>query len=676
MDRPCTASRKRLKKCSCICGVLSHRRAWASKASFLPPRLTPLPSHIAAPFRGRPWAAGSLHQLPSPGMAESPPAPSPGTAPQLSSQAGALPHGRCLVLSAPSARFVLHNGLREPPLGMGGFASVFAATYYGRPAAAKVVRANVGAPANADLDDDTDGFGRARGCLDNELRLLPGLRHPGILNYLAYQYLPDEGSHVMFVEEMAGGTLADVFPLLVLWQLPLSAATFLNVALQLVAALTYLHDNNVIHGDIKPSNVLLSHSGEVRDSTSAVVLPPGVMVKLADFGISVKVAEEPPLRGFSPGFIAPEYYPPAGLAVASPARDMYALGVLLFMLLVPGELADRLLNSQRTCQPSGLADLAQLKPKWPEREKVLSEGLFDLVDSLPRVVRLVSALLADDPAKRPTAWRVHATLQDEYHHLRGTRAMQMKKGGGNGFGTPAVPPLPMGGWWERQAPRRDFHDAAVAGSRGGQGAGGGGRPAGAAPAATASSSASSSRGAWPYVGPFLGAGQQLGDCALGPPPRMPLNLRDGEPTDAVAQRDGVPSVGLLATNSAPPQAAHARLSRARGRYDPLLPVVHEANEEGPPGGDTKESSGLFSWLTKSWKASPPPPRACGALRLPVVEEAGRGGKLSNGASGESESSNILASPPSPLLVSDSGLTESLDLLTSTLSQTTPSASAS
>ncbi|GAB0490666.1 hypothetical protein MMPV_001903 [Pyropia vietnamensis] len=337
-------------------------------------------------------------------------------APLLPPLVGALPLGKSAVVPTLTARFMLHNSLQESPLSTAGSTTVFEAKCCCRSVTTKIVRVNIAARATAAFDNETDGFGLTRACLDNEQRLLSSMRLPDILNYVAHQAIPDEGSHEMFVEGMAYGTFADVFSSFRFWQLPLSAATFVTVALQLPYASTYFDDNGVIQGDVRPSNVL-SEAGKVCESTSAVVLPLGVTVQRAELGVAVVMVDGSPSRCFSLGSIAPEYRSPGEPAAASPAHDTYALGVVSFLLFVSKELVRRLLGSQRTSQPLALMDEEKKTPAWPKTESDVPGGLFSLVHWLPRVVLLVSGLLVGDPAERPTGRRVHETLPYEYHLL-------------------------------------------------------------------------------------------------------------------------------------------------------------------------------------------------------------------------------------------------------------------
>ena len=85
---------------------------------------------------------------------------------------------------------------------------------------------------------------------------------------------------------------------------------------QAAEALTHLHsqDPPVIHGDVKPANLILTKGGRV---------------KLVDFGMS-SAPDAPRRRAGTPGFRAPEL---AADGVPSRASDVYSLAATAFALL-------------------------------------------------------------------------------------------------------------------------------------------------------------------------------------------------------------------------------------------------------------------------------------------------------------------------------------------------------
>jgi serine/threonine protein kinase len=129
---------------------------------------------------------------------------------------------------------------------------------------------------------------------------------------------------------------------------PLSWANFRPILSQLAETLQALHQQSIIHSDLKPGNVLVrcDHSGW--------------RVKLIDFGIAV-LADDPAAailpgepRPFTLGFGAPEQHGPTQHERLTTAADLYGLGrTILFCLCgqpdPPGD--------QRDLLPAGLASI-------------------------------------------------------------------------------------------------------------------------------------------------------------------------------------------------------------------------------------------------------------------------------------------------------------------------------
>jgi Protein kinase domain len=165
----------------------------------------------------------------------------------------------------------------------------------------------------------------------------------------------------------------------------------------LANALAYVHARGMVHRDLKPANVLIT-SDFWRDAGD----PRGV--KLVDFGIATSASDAEGLTRTghivgTTGFLAPEQSDPRlGSPVATPASDVFALGVLAWLLL-----ADK--------HPTGLA-LGSTVVDFASLYRAALDGARAWPPSgLPQELdRVFAPCLALHPAERPTAARVAEIL--------------------------------------------------------------------------------------------------------------------------------------------------------------------------------------------------------------------------------------------------------------------------
>ncbi len=196
------------------------------------------------------------------------------------------------------------------PLGYGGMATVFLAedSNLHREVAVKVFMPEEGA-----TQEFLHRFVR-------EARVLAQLDHPNIL--LVYDYGEQNGMAYLVMPYIAGGSLRDF--LLKRGSLPVQEA--IQLSGQMLNALQYAHDRNLIHRDIKPGNMLLKTDGTLL---------------LSDFGLVKILPSQTEISSAAPGTISglaimgtPDYMAPEQIiGQALPASDIYAMGAVIYEML-------------------------------------------------------------------------------------------------------------------------------------------------------------------------------------------------------------------------------------------------------------------------------------------------------------------------------------------------------
>jgi len=136
----------------------------------------------------------------------------------------------------------------------------------------------------------------------NEFELLARLEHPGLIK--VYEYGIDQAAGLYFTMEYAsGGDLGS--------RLPLTPAEFFRAFGLLCSALAYIHRRGLVHGDLKPQNVLIDSAGCYR---------------LSDFGLSAMGDSAMEMKSVgSIMYMAPEVLSKTSF---SPSADIYSLGLL------------------------------------------------------------------------------------------------------------------------------------------------------------------------------------------------------------------------------------------------------------------------------------------------------------------------------------------------------------
>lgn len=222
-----------------------------------------------------------------------------------------------------------------------------------------------------------------------EAKILHKLNHPQIPKFFA---VFEEDDRLFIAQEFINGKTY--------WKLlqerqqqgrAFSEAEIFHWLCNLLPVLSYLHEQNIVHRDISPDNIMLPKAGQLP-----VLIDFGVVKQAAPhwYEVSAITPDGSVQASVSVGKLGYAPYEQIRIGQCSPRSDLYALGVTAAVLLTAKP-------------PNHLIDSKSLEWKWQE-----------LVSIHPEFVRILEKMMADKPQDRyPSAEAVLEDLQPLQSHF-------------------------------------------------------------------------------------------------------------------------------------------------------------------------------------------------------------------------------------------------------------------
>ncbi|MCK9521887.1 MAG: protein kinase [Proteobacteria bacterium] len=264
----------------------------------------------------------------------------------------------------------------ESRLGVGGMGAVYRARHLliDRAVAIKI------------LQPERRGEEHFRAWFLREARAANRINHANIVDITDFGETED-GLAYLVMELLVGESLSTLIA-----RGPMPLDVTLDIMEQTTAALARAHDLGVVHRDLKPDNIYLINRAGRKN-----------YVKVIDFGLA-RLSQDGRLAAKGAVFGTPEYMSPeqARGEDATPASDLYSIGVIMFEMLtgrLPFNAKDR----------DGFIE--SHKHAKPPRADMFNKDLD------PNIVEIIATLLSKPPEER---------FRDSHHFLEVLKTLQRR----------------------------------------------------------------------------------------------------------------------------------------------------------------------------------------------------------------------------------------------------------
>jgi predicted ATPase/tRNA A-37 threonylcarbamoyl transferase component Bud32 len=208
-----------------------------------------------------------------------------------------------------------------------------------------------------------DNNPNVRLALTREFQLLASLRHPHIISVQDYGFDADQRPFVTMALLENAQELQDAAE-------PLDDLARLQLLLQFLQALAYLHRRGIVHRDLKPANVLVTADG----------------LKVLDFGLATEADKVKDIAG-TLMYMAPETLRQEGTSAAS---DLFAVGVMMYEMFTGEYPFDG-------DTPNALVmQLLQEEPDWTR----IPDFDVSAQSTAPALRSIIHKLMRKDPKQR------------------------------------------------------------------------------------------------------------------------------------------------------------------------------------------------------------------------------------------------------------------------------------